>query len=99
MAKLNIREVEGGVVFSVKVVPAGSKTAISGLLNGMIKVKVSAAPEKGKANQRLIEFLAKQLGVKKSSIRIIAGQTNPIKKIQVLGLSEETVVAKLIPVV
>jgi uncharacterized protein (TIGR00251 family) len=99
MTKLNIREVEGGAVFSVKVVPAGSKTAISGLLDGMIKVKVSAAPEKGKANQCLIGFLAKQLGVKKSSVKIIAGQTSPIKKVQVSGLSSETVVEKLIPVV
>jgi len=99
MTRLNIREVEGGVVFTVKVVPASSKTAISGLLDGMIKVKVSAAPEKGKANRCLAEFLAKQLGVKKSNIRIIAGQTNPVKKVQVLGVSAETVVGKLMPVV
>jgi len=65
----------------------------------MIKVKVSAAPEKGKANQCLTEFLAKQLGVKKSSVRIITGQSNPVKKVQVLGLSAETVVGKLIPAI
>ncbi len=98
MTKLNIREVEGGVVFSVKVVPAGSRTAISGLLDGTLKIKVSAPPQKGRANDCLIDFLAKQLGVKKSSIKIIAGQTNPVKKVQVLGLSAETVVGKLIPV-
>ena len=99
MTQLKIQEADGGVVFWVKVVPASSRTAISGLLDGMIKVKVSAAPEKGKANQCLIGFLAKQLGVKKSSVKIIAGQTSPIKKVQVSGLSSETVVEKLIPVV
>ena len=98
MTKLNIREVEGGVVFSVKVVPAGSRTAISGLLDRTLKIKVSAPPQKDRANDCLIDFLAKQLGVKKSSIKIIAGQTNPVKKVQVLGLSAETVVGKLIPV-
>jgi hypothetical protein len=98
MTQLKIQEADGGVVFSVKVVPAGSRTAISGLLDGTLKIKVSAPPQKGRANDCLIDFLAKQLGVKKSSIKIIAGQTNPVKKVQVLGLSAETVVGKLIPV-
>jgi uncharacterized protein (TIGR00251 family) len=95
MPELKIQETEGGVVFSVKVVPASSRTAISGLLNGMVKIKVSAPPEKGKANKCLIDLLAKQLGVKTSAVSIITGQNNPIKKIQVSGLSAETVVRKL----
>ncbi len=95
MTDLKIREAEGGVVFSVKVVPASSRTAISGLLDGTVKIKVSAPPQKGKANDCLIDFLAKQLGVKNSAISIIAGQNNPIKKIRVEGLSAETVVRKL----
>jgi uncharacterized protein (TIGR00251 family) len=99
MTQLKIQEADGGVVFSVKVIPASSRTTVSGLMDGMIKVKVSAAPEKGKANQCLIGFLAKQLGVKKSSIKIITGQTSPVKKVQVLGLSAETVAGKLTQVV
>ena len=95
---MKIQEADGGVVFSVKVVPASSRTTISGLLDGTLKIKVKAPPQKGRANDCLIDFLAKQLGVKKSSIKIIAGQTNPVKKVQVLGLSAETVVGKLIPV-
>lgn len=96
---MKIQEADGGVVFSVKVVPASSRTAISGLLDGTLKIKVKAPPQKGRANDCLIDFLAKQLGVKKSNIRIITGQTSPIKKVQVLGLSSETVVEKLIPAV
>ena len=65
MVNLAIREVDGGVVFTAKIVPASSQTSICGLLDGMVKIKISAAPEKGKANQCLIKFLAKQLGVKK----------------------------------
>jgi hypothetical protein len=99
MTELKIQEADGGVVFSVKVVPASSRTAISGLLDGTLKIKVKAAPQKGRANDCLIDFLAKQLGVKKSSVKIITGQTNPIKKVQVLGLSAKTVVEKLMPVV
>jgi len=95
MAELTIREIEGVIVFSVKVVPSSSKTDVSGLLDGMLKIKISAAPERGKANRCLIDFLAKQLGVKKKSIKIIAGQTNPVKSVQVLGISTETLLKKL----
>jgi hypothetical protein len=95
MDKLQIESTEGGVIFTVKVVPGSSRTGVSGMLNGMVKIKISAAPEKGKANQCLIKFLAKKLGVKKSAISVISGRTNPIKKVEVLGISAETLVMKL----
>ncbi len=95
MAKLVIREVAGGVVFTAKIVPGSSKTSLCGALDGMMKIKISAAPEKGKANQCLVEFLAKQLGVKKKAVHVIAGQTNPVKNIEVMGLSAEELTTKL----
>jgi len=95
MANLTIREVDGAVVFVAKIVPGISKTAACGLLDGMLKVKVSTAPEKGKANQRLIEFLAKQLGVRKKAVSIISGQTNPVKHIQVQGISADWLLERL----
>jgi uncharacterized protein YggU (UPF0235/DUF167 family) len=61
----------------------------------MLKIKVSAAPEKGKANQCLIKFMAEQLGVKKNAISIIAGKTSPVKRVQVMGMSAETLFEKL----
>jgi uncharacterized protein (TIGR00251 family) len=95
MAESRIREVDGGVVFAAKIVPASSKTVVCGLLDGMVKIKVSAAPEKGKANQRLLEFLAERLDVKKSAVSIISGQTNPVKSVRVLGISAGTLLKKL----
>jgi uncharacterized protein (TIGR00251 family) len=83
------------VVFAVKVVPASSRTELSGLLDGMVKIKLSAAPEKGKANKALLAFLAEKLGVKKNSISIIAGETCAVKKIQVLGISAQALSEKL----
>jgi len=95
VAKLTIREVGDEVVFQVKVVPGSSRTAVCGLLEGVLKIKISAAAEKGKANQCLIEFLAKQLGVKKNAVSIISGQTNPLKQVQVLGISAEKLLKNL----
>ena len=89
-----IQEIDGGVVFSAKIVPGSSRTSIVGLLDGMLKVKVSAPPEKGKANQCLIKFLAKQLGVKKNAVSIISGQTSTLKSVQVSGISGEVVLKK-----
>ncbi len=91
-----IQEIDGGVVFAVKIVPGSSgQTRICGLLDGMLKVKVSAAPERGKANQCLLKFLAKQLGVKKNALGIISGKTSPVKHVQVLGISANTLLKKL----
>jgi hypothetical protein len=90
-----IQDVDGGVVFTAKIVPGSSRTALSGLLDGMVKVKIAAPPEKGKANQCLIEFLAKKLGVKKKAISITSGQTNPVKQVQVLGISADVLIEKL----
>jgi uncharacterized protein (TIGR00251 family) len=96
MAALIVQENDEGVVFTAKIVPGSSSpTRICGLLDGMLKVKVSAAPEKGKANQCLLKFLAEQLGVKKNTVNIISGQTSPIKQIRVTGLSIDILLKKL----
>ena len=94
MGNLAIKTIEGGVVFTVKVIPSSSQTAAKGVFDGMLKVKVSAVAEKGKANQCLIEFLAKQLGIKKGAIKIISGQTNPVKILEVFGVTADMVVEK-----
>ncbi|MCK5564676.1 MAG: YggU family protein [Planctomycetes bacterium] len=95
MSVLKINEIDGGVTFGVKVVPGSSRTSIAGTLDGALKVKISAAPEKGKANQSLIAFLAKTLGVNKRSISIESGQTNPHKIISVKGVSADIILEKL----
>ena len=96
MGNLKIEEHNEGAVFTVKIVPGSSgPTRICGLLDEMLKVKVSAAPEKGKANQCLIKFLAKQLGVKKNAVSIISGTTSPVKHVKVSGMSADTLLKKL----
>jgi len=70
--------------FRVKVIPKSSKTELAGYLqDGTWKVKVAAAPEKGKANRALCEFLAEKLGVAKSHVHIVSGETSQLKRIHV----------------
>ena len=96
MGNLKIDEHKDSVVFVAKIVPGSSgQTRICGLLDNMLKIKVSAAPEKGKANQCLIKFLSQQLGVKKNAVSIVSGTTSPIKHVQVSGMTAETLLEKL----
>ncbi|MEN6386836.1 MAG: DUF167 domain-containing protein [Phycisphaerales bacterium] len=80
---LNFVEKDGRIVFNIKVVPGSSKTLIAGLYNGMIKVRLAAAPEKGKANQALIELLSEKFNIPKNSISILSGLTSKIKQVAV----------------
>jgi len=95
MAKPVIQESSGGVIFTAKVVPGSSRTTVAGVLDDMVKVRVAAAPEKGKANQCLVTFLASQLGVKKGDVEILSGETRPIKQVRVAGISVATLLEKL----
>ena len=96
MGNLKIEEHNGGAVFVAKIVPSSSgSTRICGLLGEMLKVKVSAAPEKGKANQCLIKFLAEQLVVKKNAVSIISGTTSQVKHVRISGMTADTLLKKL----
>lgn len=92
MSELIIRQIADGVSFKVKVVPGSSRTTIGGTLGGMLKVKVAAAAEKGKANAALLDFLAGELAVKRNSIRIVSGQSSPVKEIVIDGILAEQVI-------
>jgi uncharacterized protein len=86
---------QNAVVFCVKVLPASSRTCLAGVQNGILKIKVSAAPEKGKANKALVDFLADTLGVKKKFIAIISGLTSKVKQIAIEQITPEILIEKL----
>ena len=95
MAAVEIRQAGERVLFKVKVVPASSRTVIAGEMGGMLKVKVQAPPEKGKANECLLAFLADTLGVRKNALEITAGWGNPVKEVAVRGLTVEAAAERL----
>lgn len=95
MDRPQIQEDNDGVVLVAKIVPGSSKTALAGTLDRMVKIKVAAPPEKGKANDCIVAFLARQLGVKKNAIQIVSGQTNPVKHVKIEGITARTCLEKL----
>jgi uncharacterized protein (TIGR00251 family) len=73
---------KGTLKLTLKVVPKSSKNEIIGLLeDGSLKIKITAAPEKGKANTAICEFLAAEAGVPKRNVKIVRGETSPIKQL------------------
>ena len=82
---LSIQKKDDGIIFKIKVQPGAAKNEIAGVQGDALRIKISAPPVKGKANKALIDFLAKQLGVKKSEVEIVSGQRRKIKKIRVVG--------------
>ena len=81
---------ENGVRFFVKVVPGSSRTVAAAVMDGMLKVKVAAPPEKGKANQCLTAYLSTLFGVRKNQVQILSGSTSSVKHLQVEGISHES---------
>jgi uncharacterized protein len=79
---------------AVRLTPNGGRDAVDGVeLNGNgeahLKVRVSDVPEKGKANKALIAFLAKRIGVAKSSITLVSGDTARQKILRIDGEPED----------
>lgn len=78
---LDIKKQPNGVVFKVHVQPKASKNAIVGLHDDALKIRLTAPPVDGAANKMCVQFLAKTLGISKSAIEIVAGQTSRTKHI------------------
>lgn len=76
--------------------PNSAKNSISGVLGDMIKVKICAPPQKGKANKELIEYLSIILKIPKIDIDIIRGRFSNIKEIQIKNKSKEYIFSELI---
>ena len=86
---IKLREMEDGIVVSVKVQPNSSKDRVVGKYADQIKIAVTVAPEKGKANKAVIKLFAKWLGIKNSDIQIISGETSRDKELFIRNITEE----------
>jgi uncharacterized protein (TIGR00251 family) len=82
---------------NVYVQPRASKTVIAGMHDGCVKIRLAAPPVDGAANAALIEFVAEQLGIAKSRVRITAGLTSRRKTVEVDGVTAEQVAGALSP--
>jgi uncharacterized protein (TIGR00251 family) len=96
--KFEITSATRGAAFTVRVVTRAQKTEIAGVQDdGMLKIRLTAAPTDGQSNAQLIQFLADRLGVETSQVEIIGGLNNRDKMIVVSGISTDVVEQRLKP--
>ncbi|HEX3031936.1 MAG TPA: DUF167 domain-containing protein [Bacillota bacterium] len=86
---LDIKQTPEGVTFKIRVQPKSSRNKLDGLYQDGIKVRLTAPPVDGEANQACLEFFAKLFGVSKSRVHLVSGHTGRSKVIQVLGITAE----------
>jgi len=80
---------------AVKVVPRAARDEIVGWAGDRLRVRVTAAPEGGRANAALEALLAVTLGLPRSRVRVVAGHASPRKLVEVDGLTAAQVDALL----
>ena len=90
-----LEQTAGGVVIAVRVRAGARRTGVAGEHDGALRVDVSAAPEKGKANRAVIGVLADALHVSKSSIELLAGATSSQKRFLIAGMNSAEAAARL----
>ena len=86
---------ESTTTVKVRVQPKASRNQIVSLVGDTLRVRVTAPPEDGKANQAVIALLAASLNVAKSSVRILRGHSSRDKLISVDALSREEIQRRL----
>jgi uncharacterized protein len=84
-----------GATFLVKAQPRSRANAVRGEYEGALKVSITQVAERGKANEALIEMLAKALGVRNSQVQLISGLTSKHKRLLIRGVTTEQLQQKL----
>jgi len=90
-----LRESSQGCVISVHAAPRASKDTIAGTHGDALKVRLNAPPVDGKANDRLLKFLAEKLGVPGAAVSLLRGQSSREKQVLVSGLAAAEIRARL----
>ncbi len=93
------RETSGGTeasaVIEVRVAPRASRNGIAGYGDGGLKVRLTAPPVEGRANEALAAFIAEAAGVPKRSVEIVAGATGRSKIVRVRGITRDELLRRL----
>ena len=93
---LKIAESDGGITLDIRVVTRASKSEVAGESGGILRVRISAPPVDGAANEEVVRLIAKRLGVARSSVGIMSGPASRNKRIRIEGITAEKAAAVLL---
>ncbi len=84
------------VRLEVYIQPRASKTALAGMHDGLIKIRIAAPAVENAANRALIDFLAQRLGIAKRCVRIVSGSASRRKVLEIDGVTADIIAAALV---
>ncbi|MBW6487114.1 MAG: DUF167 domain-containing protein [Syntrophobacterales bacterium] len=90
-----LSKTEDGVLFHVRVVPRASRSELAGVQDDALKLRITAPPVDGKANEECIRVLADFFDVKKRQVTIVSGHASRTKTIAIAGKSSGEIAARL----
>jgi uncharacterized protein (TIGR00251 family) len=90
-----VREHPEGCVLPVRAQPGARKAGVLGEQAGALRVAVTAPPEDGRANKALVEALREALGVKRSQVELLGGETSRDKRFLIRGVSRAELASRL----
>ena len=90
-----LRESKKSLTFDIQVIPHASRMEIAGVQEGAFKVKVTAPPVEGAANEACIKLLARELGLKKSQMEISSGAKSRKKTVMIKDISKAELETKI----
>jgi len=77
----------GGISLLLSVSPRASRTEVAGVADGRLRVRVAAPPVDGAANEELVRFLARALGVPQRAVTVTAGAGGRRKTVEIRGVT------------
>jgi uncharacterized protein (TIGR00251 family) len=92
---LEIQERDGAVVVAVRVQPRASRDEIIGEMDGALKIRLQAPAVEDRANEALVEFLARLLKRPNSAVRILSGDRSRSKRLEIRGVTKQQILALL----
>ena len=92
---VRLRESKKGLTFDIQVIPHASRAEIAGAQEGAFKIKVTAPPVEGAANEACIKLLARELGLKKSQMEISSGAKSRKKTVMIKDISKAELETKI----
>lgn len=91
MTGVRVSSANGRVRFAVRVQPRASRNEVAGVYGDAIRIRLTAPPVDGAANEKLVDFLADVFSVARRGVTILAGETSRSKIVEIEGITEQAV--------
>jgi uncharacterized protein (TIGR00251 family) len=96
MLEISENQTGGTISFRVRVQPRASKDEVAGEMGGALKVRLQAPAVEDRANEALVEFLARLLKRPRAAVRILSGDRSRAKRVEISGVTRQQILDLLV---